>query len=245
MRLYNSDGSLKGETVDGTFVPVVPVPTGDAFDDLFLETVNTVENYFTLDDRLHSDLKTFKGQPSLLLTDGRNRWGTDIGGGGIRRWISQGNLRSAAELETAINAFNAQKERAVRLRRIEPDWQLDAHGLRVIGSMFGLPAPPPLPTPEELKAKQEASAKEYMLRSEESRRREAEFNARLEQERLEFEASPEGLRLKKVAEVMVAIDGDPDARQYIDRLTKAFPRSNALKTPMKSRTPTRMQCAMA
>jgi hypothetical protein len=203
----DTTGKIIGHTVGGKFVPLIPVPTGEAFDDLLDESCLMIENFFRLNNRLHTDLRQSQGQHSTVLLNGMRKWGFPAGRdykcgstkhGGVRSWIEKGTLRSTDELSPVLNDFVNKRSKLQRMHKIDKDWELDSDGLKELSVSFGLPAPPP---PEAIRAEldeeEKAEQGRARMREEDDRSRQAELEAKQK----EFDASPEG-QLQKKAEVI-------------------------------------------
>jgi len=190
-----------GRVVDNEFHPLTPVPQGAAFDNLLDACCTSVESVFKEKgkDHLHPDYRVFQGQHASILMTGRHRLGYSVGHDGVESWIRQGTLRSPEELNPVLNRLLGEKKQAVRMRRLAPDWQTDHYDFQVLGSKFGLPAPP---TREEL----ERQRREEEARRQEQHRRDDEAYADLRKQQLAkeqaYERSPEGIRARTVQTVV-------------------------------------------
>jgi hypothetical protein len=227
--LYNEDEKILGyETADGGCEPLAPAPTGDALIELLDEVCTQIEHHPRLgkSSRLAANLRPANGQTSLLLmygiqsplfmsVDGTPNPDNRRFGGGVLAWITDGTLRSVAEVRNALNDYADVKEAQCRIRRIKPDWEFDEDSMWSLGARyFGLPAPPPLPTAEEIAVKAAAESERLRIAREEDARRAAEYEA----ERVAFEASPEGQRQKKVDQIVQDLLGPikpPNAKMAV------------------------------
>jgi hypothetical protein len=171
---------------------VPPVPEGADFDYLVDEVCTNIRHSF--DTHLHSDYQYFKDQHSSILMTGRNRFDRSVGHDGVESWIRRGTLRATEDLNPVLNSFLAEKRQAVRMRKLAPDWQTDHHDFQVLGSKFGLPAPP---TREEL----ERQRREERARYEEQSRRNAEAERETGRKRREADEAEVPLRAEALEAV--------------------------------------------
>jgi hypothetical protein len=190
--------TILGRVIEGEFQPFAPIPVGADFDNLVDDVCKAVEGLF--DKRLHPYYVESQNQHSSFLMTGRHSslgWGGSeswIGHDGVESWIRQGTLRGLEDSNPVLNAFLAEKKQAARMRKLSPDWQLDHYDFQLLGSKFGLPAPP---TREEL----ERQRREERTRYEEQSRRDAEDDAEYRRQQAVQKKQEDALRPEAVSVV--------------------------------------------
>jgi|SRR6185437_4582439 len=173
---YSPDRRITGHIVDGRFIPIPPAPEGDTLDELILDCLRTIESYVGKAlNKLNPALRPDHGAASLELLEGLHSCGFQLGHGGVKSWIVNGNLRSVEQLTMALNEFVTMKQKAVRLRKIA-DWEFDRSAMKWMSQKFGAPFKPD-PTQEELKAETQKRSEEIRRNNEDTERRNRELVA--------------------------------------------------------------------
>lgn len=215
MRIYDDEGTFTGEMVDGVFTPVAPVPSGDAFDDMWDLCCATFEKHPRLRSRLDS----------WFLPNSETGRHTTWLGDEVVVWIRQGNLRSYTQVNEAVTAYANHWDRLVRLGVLNK-WVIDLATVKSFRWFFAVAGAKPLPSKDEYIAEQ----KEWEAREAERQRQAANASRanKAEMEVYEKELARDE-RITNLLQALAAklwsmedidLDAEPLPPEYEDRRRK-------------------------
>lgn len=163
--IYDTDNPtrLVGYTVDGQIVQLSPIPTDDAYDDLWDESCQAFERHPQAAKRTDGCLRPNPDRQT------HSSWLGDE----VAVWIQQGDLRDPQQVNAAIAEYADHFDRLVRLGAIQ-SWSFSLYAVKLLRWFFGVAGSQPLPTKQQVLAAQAESERrqvEYQ-RSEAIRKRE-------------------------------------------------------------------------
>jgi len=174
-----------GSEFEGTVTLFLPVPEGDSFDDLLLDSCRAILYNPRLRQsvngwrRLSSDLFKSEGVPSELLLET------------VARWIQSGNLRDVSQVNEALANYLAWATRMTELGIFSrglngsPEWQFDRLALHQLGWFFGIAGSRPLPTKSEYLAEQAAAKQRWEEQERENAKKSREMRKLVDEYELE------------------------------------------------------------
>jgi hypothetical protein len=212
-------------TIEPIRQTVPPAPTGDAFDDLWLDCCDAVVRH----PKLKGKASAFS--PRETRPDGVIVKHSDDLGDEVTVWIQQGDLRCRTQVNDAIKAYADHWDRLITMGAVK-DWKLEQYSywnsIRNLRWFFGVQGAKPLPSKQDVldeKARWEAAESERIRLTNIARREDKEREAKWE---AEFELKERIDKLvKRISAKLYSFDkidfekvGDiPDPR-YLDLLEK-------------------------